>query len=285
MMILTIDIRFFFTAILIYITINFVQSLRIKVVLHSQGYENLSALKIFWIHMAGNLMGDATPGRTGYLSIAYFLKEDLDVDVSHGLHSIPYVHSLDFAIKAVTTSLAIVYLIFTISIGTEIIRTLLIVAGFGLFIAFLLFLVLFGVCPQPIRSLLVRLSLGRRLLDTLQVFREGTVKTRNIFSLIIGISLCSWFLWGLCFLAIGFSLGIYLPFLTYMFIYPVVSLISVVPITIGGLGFVEAGLTGLLLLYGFSFEMALAFALLTRLIKLTINILAGAKALFLRKNE
>ncbi|MCK5588424.1 MAG: flippase-like domain-containing protein [Candidatus Lokiarchaeota archaeon] len=67
--ILTIDLRFLIVAMLFYIMINLVQAARIKVVLLSQGYKNISTLKIFWIHMAGNLMGDATPGRTGYLSI------------------------------------------------------------------------------------------------------------------------------------------------------------------------------------------------------------------------
>jgi len=282
---LNIDLRFFLIAMLFYIMINFIQSLRIKVVLHSQGYENISALRIFWIHMAGNLLGDVTPGRTGYLSIAYFLKEDENIRLSHGLHSIPYVHSLDFAIKAITTSLAIVYLIFTLSIGIEIVRALLIVVGFGLFIAFLLFLVLFGVCPQPIQSLLLRFNLGKQLLNTLQVFREGTVKTRSVFSLIIGISLCSWFLWGLCFYALGFSVGLYLPFLTYMFIYPLASLVSVVPLSIGGIGLVEAGLTGMIILYGISLDKALPFALLTRLVKIIINVTAGTKTLFLRKNR
>jgi uncharacterized protein (TIRG00374 family) len=235
--------------------------------------------------MAENLMGDATPGRTGYLSIAYFLKEDVHIKLSHGLHSIPYVHSLDFAIKAITTSLAIAYLSFTLSIGIETVQALLIVVAFGLFIAFLLFLVLFGMCPQPIESLLARWGLGKRILTALEEFREGTVNTRNAFLRIIGLSLCSWFLWGLCFYALGLSLGLYLPFLTFMFIYPVASLVSVVPLTIGGLGLVEAGLTGMILLYGISFEMALAFALLTRVVKQTINILAGAKTLFLRTSE
>jgi len=283
--ILTVDLRFFLISILFYIVINLVQSLRIKVVLHSQGYENISALKIFWIHMAGNLMGDATPGRTGYLSIAYFLKEDVNIRLSHGLHSIPYVHSLDFAIKAITTSLAIVYLIFTLSIGIEIVRALLIVVGFGIVIAFLLFLVLFGVCPQPIQSLLSRWTLGKQLLNTLQIFREGTVKTRSVFSFIIGLSLCSWFLWGLCFYALGFSVGIHLPFLTFMFVYPFASLVSVVPLSIGGIGLVEAGLTGMIILYGVSFEKSLAFALLTRLVKIIVNVITGAKTLFLRKNR
>ena len=89
--ILTVDLKFFISAILVYITINLVQAFRIKVVLHSQGYDNIPILKIFWIHMAGNLMSDATPGRTGYLSIAYFLKEDVNIRVSHGLHSIPFL--------------------------------------------------------------------------------------------------------------------------------------------------------------------------------------------------
>jgi uncharacterized membrane protein YbhN (UPF0104 family) len=70
-----------------------------------------------------------------------------------------------------------------------------------------------------------------------------------------------------------------------MFVYPVTSLISVVPLSIGGIGLVEAGLTGMILLYGVSFTKALAFALLTRLVKIIINVPVGSKTLFLRKNK
>jgi uncharacterized membrane protein YbhN (UPF0104 family) len=70
-----------------------------------------------------------------------------------------------------------------------------------------------------------------------------------------------------------------------MFVYPLASLISVVPLSIGGIGLVEAGLTGMILLYGVSFEKALAFALLTRLVKIIINVTAGSKTLILRKNK
>lgn len=277
------DLRFFSCAVMSYIIINLVQAYRLKVILQGQGYGSISILKVFWIHMAGILISDATPGKSGYLSIAYFLKEDKNIRLSHGLHSVTYIYSVDFFIKALATSLAIVYLSLTLSIGIETVRAMLIVVAFGLFIAVLLFLVLYGVRPQQIESFLGRWTFGKRLLNMLQIFRESTLNTRSVLFLIIVLSLCSWFLWGICFYALGLSLGLPLPFLTFLFMQPLASLLTLVPITIGGLGFMEAGLTGIIILYGVSFERALAFALLTRVIEIIVNLSAGAKILFLRR--
>lgn len=285
MIFLTIDLRFFCLAVILYLLINLTQAYRIKLIIQSQGYGDISIIKVFWAHMVGTLFAEATPGRTGYLSIAYFLKEDTDVRLSHGLHSIPYIYSLDFIIKAIATSLAIVYLSLTLAIPIESVRALMIVVAFGILIAVFFILMLFGVYPRPIESFLGRWVFGKRILETLQLFRQSTLKTRRILFLVIGLSLLSWLLWGLNFYVIGFSLGLHLPFLTFLFMQPVASLLSVVPITIGGLGFIEAGLTGIIVLYGISFERALAFALLSRVVELTVYLPTGAKTLLVRRKR
>lgn len=76
------------------------------------------------------------------------------------------------------------------------------------------------------------------------------------------------------------ALGISLPLSMVVFLGLLAALLTTLPLTPGGLGFAEAGLTGVLILYGVNKEMAGSIALLDRTISY-LSLLVGGFVVYL----
>lgn len=108
----------------------------------------------------------------------------------------------------------------------------------------------------------------------LRAFGEGaTLGRRNLPGLLM-LSLPVWFLEGLRLFSVSIAAGVDIEVGIAIFIALTASLLTAFP-TPAGLGAVEAGIAGLLILFGIDKEMAVSIALLDRLISYWSVLLVG----------
>jgi len=100
---------------------------------------------------------------------------------------------------------------------------------------------------------------------TFESFYENIPKKRY-FILFFMLNLLNWIVLETITYFIGLSLGINLPLIFYLAILPIVTLVSMIPITIGGLGTREATMITLFGIFGASAEKVFSMSLISLLI-------------------
>jgi len=104
--------------------------------------------------------------------------------------------------------------------------------------------------------------------------RAGDIVAIFILSLLIQIAVVTWYF------AISRAAELNLSFLIFMITIPLVELLLMLPISIGGLGIREGAFVILLAPFGLTIEDAVSFSLLTLVIFTIITILSGVAFLF-----
>jgi uncharacterized membrane protein YbhN (UPF0104 family) len=94
-------------------------------------------------------------------------------------------------------------------------------------------------------------------------------------SLVLAISFCFQIINVLVFALLGMSLDLGIPLGDYFVIVPVVDLVSILPISISGIGVREGSYVGLLYLLGVETSKGLAFGLLGFLVVMAASLLGG----------
>jgi uncharacterized protein (TIRG00374 family) len=113
-------------------------------------------------------------------------------------------------------------------------------------------------------------------LGKLEEYAENSRKTRKMFPEITLISFACWILKGFEWYFLGLALGItQIGLLGFFLLHPLVTALGFVPITPAGVGFQEGAVVGVFLLLGISTDVGFAFALLSRVLLITED-LVGA---------
>jgi uncharacterized protein (TIRG00374 family) len=93
------------------------------------------------------------------------------------------------------------------------------------------------------------------------------MKTRGAIPEIAVITLFSWILKGFEWFFIGLSLGITnIGWLGFFLLHPLITAFGFVPLTPSGIGFQEGVIVGIFVLLGVDIRLALAFAILSRVL-------------------
>ena len=108
--------EFIILALVAYILVNLLMSLRIKVVLDSISDE-LSTLKILPSSLAGMFASDFTPARVGYFFTAFSLSSRFKIPLEKTTISIFGPQLFDFLIKAVSASVLFLFLVDKLGAG------------------------------------------------------------------------------------------------------------------------------------------------------------------------
>ena len=268
---LHLDWIFLILAGLCYFLNNVIMSVRLKKILGYLG--NKIRFRIaFLSHMSGMLLSDFTPGRSGYLYVAFALNRK-GVSLPKGVAAITstYIYDLLFKISlaiiavyyfyASITGLPVGYILYLI-----VILLLLIIAGY--------FLIMYP--GQVLQNFCQQNTYLKYILD----LGEQSRSIQRMSPYIISVSCIGWVLRGLEWFFVAKAIGgiaISLP--DALFLNPLLTILSLIPITPAGLGIQEAGIVGILALLGVSLAAAAAFAFLTRFLEIIIDLL-GLKSFF-----
>jgi len=274
-----IKIFFFVCALALVFPLMFIKSFRWNVLLKSQGipYRLSDTYKVY---MSSLYFGFITPGRLGEFIKAFYVRQDKDVSVSRGMSSVLVDRIFDMYV-------------------------LLLVGTFGLWkfnvlgklsFTYVLLLVLIALIPffllnkrfmrKPV-NLLYRIALIKkhedRIKNSFNDFYDGVNELANP-KLILGFLLTcfSYLLFFFqCYLLLN-SLDISINFLNITLIMGVSNLISLMPLSISGLGTRDAVLIFFFSFLGFDPEWAVSYAFLVFLNFFVFGGLMGAVAWWLK---
>jgi len=267
------DIRFILLAGLCYFLNNLLMAYRIKRILFAMG-ENIRLRVIFFSHMAGMLLSDFTPARSGYLYVAIALN-DRDVPMEKGIATITSTYLYDLTFKMIVAILGAYFLysfIFAGQLSFAVIMTFLLILGViaGYFII---------MHPgERVRTFLNKRAFFKKVL----VFGEQSRSIQKYAPLILSVTLIGWILRGLQWYLIVLSMHqLFLNPLDALLLNPLLTLFSLIPLTPAGWGIQEAGIVFVFTAMGISATIATSFALITRLVEVVVDLL-GMKMLVLK---
>jgi len=265
------DIGFILLAGLCYFLNNLLMAYRIKKILFAMG-ENIRLRVTFFSHMAGMLLSDFTPARSGYLYVAIALN-DRDVPMEKGIATITSTYLYDLTFKMIVAILGAYFLysyIFADRLSFAIIMT------FLLIIAVIAGYVIIMHPGERVRTFLQK----REFLKKILVFGEQSRSIQKYAPFILSITLIGWILRGLQWFLIVLSMHqFFLNPLDALLLNPLLTLFSLIPLTPAGWGIQEAGIVLVFTAMGISSTIATSFALITRLVEVGVDLLGLKKFL------
>lgn len=278
--ILTIKVEYLLLAFLMYFGINVFFTIRLQRVLAKDGVKTTFGRTLL-AQYAGMLTSDVTPGRSGYILMPVYLR-DQKVPTSKGLSTVLGIQTIEFLVKVAGGIGAVIFLVNTVPMVTwnELFPGELLGINIGILIAALgislmlvgaIVLALFTWSTRAI-GLFDRIANWRflkrftgGLMGKLEEYKESAHSTQSKIPEIFLLTMICWVLKGLEWYFLGLSLGITtVPWIAYFLIHPLVTALAFVPITPAGIGVQEFGIIGILGLLGVPVATAAVFALLAR---------------------
>ena len=256
------DIKFILIAFLMYILNNLLMGRRLQIILRRLGSKPRYN-HVFWAHMAGMILSDITPARSGYMYTIIPLQKK-NIPIKNTTAAIIFCYIFDLIIKVSVSAVAVLYLFNTITLSHDIRNVL--ISGFG--ITLLLIFVL---------AFVLRGEFLYKIMHVLKITNDVYEHDVNIKQLydkiptIVLISIIGWGLWGLEWLFVARSIGLDLGLFLSLLLNPLITSLSIVPFSAAGLGIQEFGLSQTLTLLGFSIESGIAFALIVRFISISAD--------------
>ncbi|HMA05205.1 MAG TPA: flippase-like domain-containing protein [Methanomicrobiales archaeon] len=254
---------FLLLAMAFYLVNNLLMTYRLKRVLTFLGHK-LRFRMTFSSHMAGMIFSDVTPARSGYLYAAYDLSRK-GIPLPRAMVSVTGTYVFDLIFKSLIAALGILY--FYSSLFPLDARMYLLLL-FGFIAAGILLYAFITRAPQGVRGPLQRY----RIFHLLFQYGDESRTLHRISPFILGISFLGWISRGFEWYCVAAALGIAsFSILDGLFLNPLLTLLSLIPVTPAGIGIQEAGIVGLFLLISIDRVAATSFALLTRAIEALID--------------
>jgi uncharacterized protein (TIRG00374 family) len=272
-----IKLNFLCVSFLAYFGINLLFTVRLRRVLKREGVKT-SFGKTLLAQYAGMLTSDVTPGRSGYILTPIYLR-DQGIPTSVSLSGVLGIQSVEFLVKVLGGSLAVIFLVRTVNFSLEMFAVALLGIGLMLTGAVLLAALTWS---EKVIGLFNRIAGSRflarfagGLVVKLEQYRTNATKTRQAIPEIASITGMCWILKGFEWYFLGLALGItQIGWLGFFLLHPLVTALGFVPLTPSGIGFQEGAIVGVFFLLGVTQPLALAFALLSRAL-LVVEDLAG----------
>jgi len=264
-------------AFLLYILGLIIGALKILYLLKINDY-HISIFRVILYHTFGMLFSAFTPAKAGYIMITYPLKKN-DVPVSKTLSIFFIGQMFDFALR-IPISIVGIILIITKPFKNNFLWLALV----GIFILIVLSLMAYVLSSGKffkIESIIEKRypKLSIKLRNYKEQYKD--LKWRQSL-LIAALTLIGWIIFSLKWFLISHAISFPLSLPDCAFLLPLIFIISFLPISVAGLGFVEGGV---ILLYTLRFpqftqtflgSIAVTFMILER----TINILTALPGIF-----
>lgn len=254
-----VNIFYFILAMVIHLVALAIVALRFKMLIELKVKTRYR--HVFWANLYGMLMGEVTPGKSGYfLCVLPLERRGIKKRVS--LSCLVIIQVMDFILRGAVGICAVIYFSIYLDVFTVSESTYYIIISVGLIVMFLsgFYFLMYTSLPK---RLLTRFNIPykEKMLGGLDILHETKTATRGRIWEILFLTVLAWVLSGLRWVFVGQAFGLDLPILAYLLLQPLITLISFIPITIGGLGLLEGGVVRALNLLGVPESKALAFVL------------------------
>jgi len=254
-------------AALVYSITFFILSTRWRMILHSMGQDLLIA-PAYQAFAGGMILSDLTPGRIGVLSRPLMVRDK--VTLNRGLASVVidrYVDLLTTFILGLCGMLFIANRDAYLVLASSAILIIIISTS-------LLWLSRYSVLGV-LRSRSSRfMGIANALEDAICCIR----RPKSLMAKSVLITMLAWITHALRIAIIARSVGYEVPLPMLILMLPLVNALSLVPVTVSGLGLVEGGLTALLTSVGVPAAAGISIALMDRAITMAFHVLVGMRA-------
>ncbi len=276
------DPLFFIIACVSYFCLDLALATRLRYLLSKIGYRIKFSTVVF-SHMGGMIVGDITPGRSGYFLTPSILKKEAGTRVTDGMACIFAPQAIEFILK-VGGAIAAIYYISRLS---NINKDLLTSAWLGI-----IFLLVVGIIMLVISwqkesvtfKFFQRLPIFNKFAGNISSFKERSIQIKGSINAILILYLVGWIFSAMQWYYLGQALGIQLSFFAFFLLHPLITILMFVPVSPAGFGVMEAGGIGVFYLLKIPPESALAFFILVRASILLVDML-GLKTVVAASKE
>jgi hypothetical protein len=262
-----VEIEYLLLSFPLFLPLILIKAWRWRTILDAQGIR-IGIVKLFWRYLASFYIGVLTPGRMGEMVKVFYLTEEGN-SFGKSFFSVILEKLLDILFLTTVGCVGI----FLIGLFKEI-------SFFILFLSILLFLVArrrdWGKrIVDTLFSLSLPMSIKEKISANLNDFMaQFEMMKPKVIIMVLTATLISWTVYYAQLYLLALSLKIEIPFLKLSLFVTISSLVSLIPVTISGIGTRDAVLILLFSTVGLSKELAVAYSTLI-LFSLYANALIG----------
>ena len=270
------EIDFFYLLLAIVLTFGMflMQTFKWYIVARKQNIQ-LSFWRAVVINTMSHFYGSVTPSKAGGIVRAEYLKEYTpDKNIGHGL--------FNFTLDKIMDLLAVLFMVIAFSFVFRNVLELPVYLFAGIFLVGVIATVFFmnKEWSRLFLGFFYRRFIGSKYKEkakmTFEAFYDNVPPKRYLFLFFL-LSVINWICIYLVMYVIGLSLGIEAPFVYYLAILPLGTIVGMIPISISGIGTRDAVLISLFGLFGYPaakvFSMSLINLVLVGLIPSVIGII------------
>ncbi|MCZ7401649.1 MAG: lysylphosphatidylglycerol synthase transmembrane domain-containing protein [Candidatus Methanoperedens sp.] len=266
-----IDFTYFILACISYLLLNLVLAFRLSYLLKKIGH-NIKYINVFLSHMGGMIVGDITPGRSGYFLTPPIMKKTSDIPITDGMACIFAPQGIEFILKVGGAAAALIY----ISSFSNVSRNFIISAMIGAILLLVvgIFMLLLSWHEEKVSSrLLSKIPFFNNFAVNLSFFKDRSILIKNSLDKILILSIIGWFFAAFQWYFLAKAIGIDIPFFAIFLLHPLITILMFVPISPAGLGLMEGGVILVFSYFGISSAAAMAFSVLVRINILFVDLI------------
>jgi dolichol-phosphate mannosyltransferase len=220
---------------------------------------------IFKANLGGMLLADVTPGRSGYF-VTPIIVNDMVPELEKGkvLNSIFFTQIFEFLLRGILLVAAMLTIFYSLGVSQNLylygILSLVLVAVLS--IGF--FVLAFNKVPGFMIPIINRIPFVSSLYQRYIKYVGSIDYTPKKSGVVFILTILGWLLTALRWIIVGYALGLDIPIVWYLFLFPALTAASFIPISLSGLGIVEGGFALVFFILGSSTGVGVAFSLVDR---------------------
>jgi len=265
------DLKYFILACISYLFLNLVLAFRLSYLLNKIGH-NIKYINVFLSHMGGMIVGDITPGRSGYFLTPPIMKKTSGIPITDGMACIFAPQGIEFILKVGGAAAALIF----ISSFSNADRNFIILAMIGAILLLVvgIFMLLLSWHDEKVSSrLLSKIPFINSFSGNLSFFKEKSILIKNSLDKILILCMVGWVFAAFQWYLLAKAIGIDIPFFAIFLLHPLITILMFVPISPAGLGLMEGGVILVFSFFGISSAAAMAFSVLVRINILFVDLI------------
>jgi len=265
------DFTYFILACISYLLLNLVIAFRLSYLLKKIG-QKTKYIIVFLSHMGGMIVGDITPGRSGYFLTPPILKKTSGIPITDGMACIFAPQGIEFILKVGGAAAALIY----ISSFSNVSRNFIISAMIGAILLLVvgIFMLILSWHEEKMSSrLLSKVPFLNNFAVNLSFFKDRSILIKNSLDKILILYMIGWFFAAFQWYFLAKAIGIDIPFFAIFLLHPLITILMFVPISPAGLGLMEGGMILIFSFFGISSAAAMAFSVLVRVNILFVDLI------------
>lgn len=278
-----------FSAFMTFILVLIIMSFRWKNFLNTVANPPINIMSSLKMIFIGLFFAEFTPGRIGDASRVYIAKLRHHIPFSKGLPMFIVERLLDIGIITILALIGFFFISESELLTKEGIYSILVPAFLTVIIIFSVF---FFVILKPhlfrdlleffVKNIFKRINAFKKIdIDASNISQNfyGSLnelgKNRRIIPINVLLSIGMWFLHVFRIYLVAMSLGADVGLKCFLFIVPVMYMLAIIPLTVGGLGIMEMGAAALYALAGVPIEISIAIPLVDRMLCAPFYVVVG----------